>query len=164
MLMRINVAQLLKQQVGEVRYCKIDDIGIRGEARLLRTNRGVLVTAELETGVTSVCSRCLEEFEYPLTLSFEEEYFPLSDVNSGIPLPQEAEGFIIDEEHTLDLSEAIRQYVLLALPMKPICRKDCAGLCPVCGKNLNYGQCNCSWERPYSPWVSLQSLFSGKRG
>jgi uncharacterized protein len=155
--MRINVAQLLKQPVGRVRQYRIEEGGIRGKVRLLRINRGILVTAALEGSVTSVCSRCLEEFECPLSLDFEEEYFTSKDVS-----PEEADGFVIGEDHMLDLSEAIRQHTLLMLPMKPICREDCAGLCPVCGKNLNYGPCSCIQESSHSHWAPLQSLLSGE--
>jgi uncharacterized protein len=95
--------------------------------------------------IEATCSRCLSLFNCPLTLNIEEEYFPITDVASGtvMPLPEEVGSFLIDEQHILDLTEAIRQYELLALPMKPLCRKDCAGLCSTCGYDLNQGPCNC---------------------
>jgi uncharacterized protein len=162
--MRINVAQQLKQPIGQVRRYQISEINdqdlpIEGEVQLLRTNRSILVTARLKTMVKCICSRCLEEFECPLTLDIEEEYFPTADTTSGLSLslPEGAEGFVIDESHVLDLSEAIRQHTLLALPMKPICRDDCAGLCPDCGHNLNYGPCHCTGGTVSSPWARLQS-------
>ncbi len=162
--MRINVAQQLKQPIGQVRRYQISEINdqdlpIEGEVQLLRTNRSILVTARLKTTVKCICSRCLEEFEYPLTLDIEEEYFPTADTTSGLSLslPEGAEGFVIDESHVLDLSEAIRQHTLLALPMKPICEDDCAGLCPDCGHNLNYGPCHCTGRTVSSPWAQLQS-------
>jgi uncharacterized protein len=165
--MRINVAQQLKQPVGQVCHYQISEKEpfLKGEVRLLRTNRSILATVRLKTKVKSVCSRCLEEFESSLTLEFKEEYFPSRDVLSGspLPVPEDAEGFIIDENHMLDLSEAVRQHILLALPMKPICRQDCAGLCPVCGQNLNYGTCNCAHRHPDSRWAPLQSLLSNER-
>ena len=145
--MRINVAEQLKQPIGQVRCYQIGDRGdqelpIQGEVQLLHTGRGILVTGRLKTTVKSICSRCLEEFDCTLTLDIEEEYFPSTD----LPMPEEIEGFVIDESHVLDLSEAIRQHTLLALPMKPICREDCAGLCPNCGQNLNRGSCHCARE------------------
>jgi len=164
--MRINVAQQLKQSIGQVRRYQISEINgqdlpIEGEVQLLRTNRSILVTARLQTMVKCICSRCLEEFECPLTLDIEEEYFPTTDTISGLSLslPEGAEGFVIDESHVLDLSEAIRQHTLLALPMKPICKDDCAGLCPDCGHNLNYGPCNCTMGTVSSPWAQLQSWY-----
>jgi uncharacterized protein len=101
-----------------------------GEARLTRTNRSILVHADLAADVPVECARCLEKYACPLRLKFEEEYFPTTDVNSGIPLPEpeELESFTIDERLTLDLTEAIRQYTLTSLPMKPLCRPDCPGI------------------------------------
>jgi len=161
--MRINVAQQLKEPIGQVRRYQISEINdqdlpIEGEVQLLRTNRSILVTARLKTTVKCICSRCLEEFEYPLTMGIEEEYFPTTDMISGLSLslPEGTEGFVIDESHVLDLSEAIRQHTLLALPMKPICENVCAGLCPDCGQNLNYGPCNCTGMTVSSPWAQLE--------
>jgi len=145
--MRINVAEQLKQPIGQVRCYQISEsndqeLPIQGEVQLLRTGRGILVTGSLKTTVKSICSRCLEEFDCTLTLDIEEEYFP----NTDRPMAEEIEGFVIDESHVLDLTEAIRQHTLLTLPMKPICREDCAGLCPNCGHNLNRGPCYCARE------------------
>jgi uncharacterized protein len=97
---------------------------------LTRTNRGILVKGTLDTGVEVTCSRCLGSFSHPLTLDIEEEYFPVIDVSSGTPLsePEEPGSLTIDGHHVLDLTEAIRQYALLAIPMKPLCREDCSGI------------------------------------
>lgn len=111
--------------------------------KLTRTDRGVLVTGTLATDVEVLCSRCLTEFCLPLTMSIEEEYFPIIDVNSGVTVavPEEPGCFTVDEHHILDLTEAVRQYALTAIPIKTLCKPECAGLCPVCGQNLNEKQC-----------------------
>lgn len=138
--MRINVSQLLKEDIGSVRDYEIssavdinDDGGsstVHGKLNLMRTNRGILANASLNTSVEISCSRCLNLFSYPLELNILEEYFPTLDISDGAPLPPPDESgcFIIDEHHVLDLTEAVRQYGLMAIPMKPLCRKDCAGL------------------------------------
>ena len=151
--MRINVSQLMKAPIGSVRNYEgsevVDIAGgsclVQGEVRLTRTNQGILAKGRLHTGVEVTCSRCLGLFGCPLSLDIEEEYFPTTDVVSGnsLLLPEEPRWFIIDEHHILDLTEAIRQYALLAIPMKPLCREDCAGLCPICGQDLNQGPCGC---------------------
>jgi uncharacterized protein len=99
-------------------------------------------------------------FSCPLTLKIEEEYFPITDVVSGASssLPEEPSCFTIDEHHILDLTEAIRQYALLAMPMKPLCRGDCAGLCPNCGHNLNQGPCDCLPQEADPRWSELNKL------
>jgi len=151
--MRINVSQQLKSSIGSIRNYEVSEVVsiaggdsmVEGKVTLVRTDRGILTEATLHTEVEVTCSRCLSLFDYPLTLSIEEEYFPITDVVSGISLslPEEPGCFTIDEHHVLDLTEAIRQYALLAIPMKPLCRQDCAGLCPTCGHNLNQGSCDC---------------------
>ncbi|MBA7654753.1 hypothetical protein ES703_62644 [subsurface metagenome] len=151
--MRINVSQQLKSSIGSIRNYEVSEVisiaggdsMVEGKVTLVRTDRGILTEATLHTEVKVTCSRCLSLFDYPLTLSIEEEYFPITDVVSGtsLSLPEEPGCFTIDEHHVLDLTEAIRQYALLAIPMKPLCGQDCAGLCPTCGHNLNQGPCDC---------------------
>ena len=152
--MQINVAQLLKQPIGATRSYKVDELNeyaedgkakFEGKVRLFRTDRGILVRGKLRAQVSLVCSRCLAEFDHDLNLDMEEEFFPTLDVSSGarLPQPEDSEAFTIDEHHVLALGEALRQYILLAIPLKPLCRPDCAGLCPHCGMNLNQGSCSC---------------------
>ena len=83
---------------------------------------------------------------------------------SLLSLPDEPGCFTIDEHHILDLTEAVRQYALLALPMKPLCRQDCAGLCPTCGHNLNQGGCGCPPQGPDPRWSGLNKLLLTKDG
>ncbi len=136
-MMQIDVSQLLKEPVGSLRDYKVSgtvdlDGGskVQGEVNLTRTNRSVLVRGRLYTEVDLTCARCLNLFSNPLVLNIEDEFFPVTDVASGVPLPpaDEAGYFTIDEHQVLDLTEAARQYALVAIPMKPLCRKDCAGL------------------------------------
>lgn len=166
--MQINVSQLLKSPIGATRDYEVREVVgiaggesmVEGKVSLVRTDRGILARAELHTEVEVTCSRCLSLFNCPLTLNIEEEYFPTIDVVSGISLslPEEPECFTIDEHHVLDLTEAIRQYVLLAIPMKPLCREDCAGLCPSCGNNLNQGPCGCLPQEVNPSWSKLNRL------
>lgn len=135
----MNVSQMLKGPIGNTRTIAVDDdilieencpSRVTGEARLTRTNRSILVQADLATSVAVGCARCLAPCACPLRLKFDEEYFPSIEVNSGAPLPEpeEVESFTIDGRLILDLTEAIRQYALTAMPMKPLCRPDCPGL------------------------------------
>jgi uncharacterized protein len=143
-VLSFNVAQLEKGLIGSTRDYQVDDrltvegheITVKGSVKLTRTNRSVLVAANLKTAMPLECCRCLNQYECPLEVRFEEEFFPTLDVSSGLPLDVEdaEESFAVDEHHVLDLTEAIRQYVILAQPMKPLCRTDCAGIQP---KELN---------------------------
>ncbi len=167
--MQINVSGLLKSALGskldywvsDVVNISDSDCPVQGKVWLTRTDRGILVKARLNTEVRATCSRCLGMFTYPVPVNFEEEYFPLIDVVSGssLPLPDEPGCFTIDEHHILDLTEAVRQYALLTIPMKPLCRQDCAGLCPTCGRNLNRGGCDCPPQNLEPRWSKLGKLL-----
>jgi uncharacterized protein len=168
--MEINVAQLLKEPIGSCRRYKVDetidiaedklDRRISGEISLIRTQRGVLVRGDLRSELELTCSRCLSRFARPLKISFEEEYLQTVDVNSGLPCQPSGEpgSFTIDEHHVIDLTEAARQYALLTIPMKPLCREDCAGLCQECGHNLNRGPCDCPVPTVDPRWTKLMNL------
>ncbi len=154
-----NVAQLLKAPVGtslvveldESEPLELEDESVRlvgpvtGKVRFRRTNQGILVDGRIEAPVELACVRCLEPFTSTVSFPLEEEFYPTVDVVTGIFLPETENEMIfpIDQNHQLDLREAIRQNLLLALPMQPLCKEDCAGLCPQCGKNLNEGPCTC---------------------
>ncbi|UCC59537.1 MAG: DUF177 domain-containing protein [Dehalococcoidia bacterium] len=169
--MKINVAQQLKEPVGSLRHVEINEraetgIAVQGRVQLLRTNRSILVSGKIGTTTKEVCSRCLEEFDLPLTLDIEEEYYVKRDPTTGamLSVPSESGTFTIDEDNILDLNEAVRQYILLTQPMKPICRENCAGLCSQCGRNLNEQSCDCKPIITDSPWAPLQALrLSDKR-
>jgi uncharacterized protein len=168
-MMQINVSGLLKSALGSKLNYRVSDVvnisgadsPIEGEVWLTRTDQGILVKARLNTELRVTCGRCLGMFSYPVPVNFEEEYFPVIDVMSGgsLPPPDEPGCFTIDEHHILDLTEAVRQYALLALPMKLLCRQDCAGLCPTCGRNLNQGACDCPPKGLDPRFSRLGNLF-----
>jgi uncharacterized protein len=168
--MQINVSQLLQEPIGSTREYEINaaaeiigdshEYKIQGKCRLLRTQRSILVKCVLSSEVELDCCRCLGRFRQPLKIQFEEEYLPTVDVHSGAPLPspEEVSAFTIDEHHTIDLTDAVRQYSLMALPMKALCAEDCAGLCQKCGQNLNQGKCGCPEKDFDSRWSKLAEL------
>lgn len=159
-VMEYNVAQLMKGPVGAVRRYDVDEWlptieqyastePVRGHVKLTRTNRGVLVELQATTALQLQCSRCLEDLVCPLEIGIREEFLPTVDVVTGLPVDipsSESNAFTIDEHHILDLSESVRQYALLEVPLQPLCRADCAGLCPTCGADRNAGQCACLAE------------------
>ena len=161
--MQINVAHLLKQPIGACHSYEIDATirlnaekeatPIQGGVELIHTDRGILARGTLEGKVNLLCSRCLALFDYPLKFEIAEEFLPRIEMTSGVFLPpsEDSTAFPIDERHTIDLTEAIRQRALLALPMKPLCHPECAGLCPQCGANLNEGTCQCVTRPLESP-------------
>jgi uncharacterized protein len=143
--LKINVGFLLAEGIGYQRILEFDfprlrldeDIELeylRGDLRMSRNSRGILVQAALETCVVSECARCLTPTLAPAVLEVEELFsFPASpDTEYSIP-----------ETAVLDLAPLLREEAILAVPMGVLCRPDCAGLCPECGQNLNEGLCGC---------------------
>jgi uncharacterized protein len=171
--MLYNVAQLLKAPVGtSLEYdiheenVQLDEdltvIGpVEGHVRLHHTNQGILADGWVDMTLELTCMRCLNEFEQPMHLDFSEVFYPTVDINTGAPVPPmaEEEAFPIDDHHLLDLTEAIRQDILVSLPMIPICREDCAGLCPQCGHDLNLGPCDCKPVEVDSRFSVLEKLL-----
>jgi len=157
--MLFNVAQLMKSPVGtsfvadfdedEATFDDLKAVGpIEGHVRMRRTNQGLLVDGWVDLTLELTCTRCLKDFEQPMHVTFEEQFYPTVDVFTGTPLPafDRDEIFPIDDHHLLDLTEAVRQTTLTALPMVTVCQEDCKGLCPQCGKDLNLGSCDCQPE------------------
>jgi len=133
----VNVAQLLKEPVGSSQSHDISGIigeevegFVEGKAKVMRISQGVFVQCKLTAEVKLICSRCLDAFLYPISFTAEEEFLPISDVSGDLALSslEQSEEFTIDDKNILDLGELIRQYVLLNLPMKPLCRPDCPGM------------------------------------
>jgi uncharacterized protein len=129
--------------VAEVR----EPLTVRGVTTSL--GNGVYVEANVRGSVELQCSRCLSTFERPIDLSCEGKF--TGDVLDKEPEDEdEVEVFPLEGTYC-DLDEMIRHEIVLSLPMKPLCREDCKGLCPTCGKNLNEGVCDCaSPEEPSS--------------
>ncbi len=171
--MQFNVAQLMKERTGATRsYAIHDNIeqldpelvaldDLIGEVRLMRTLDSILVTGVLGTTIGLVCDRCLTPFTYALELELEDEFKPSIDIVSGASLPTvpEDEANLIDAHHILDLTEVIRQHILLNQPLHALCEENCLGLCPTCGQNLNEGPCECGEQDMDRRWAALRELL-----
>ena len=149
-----NVAGLLADDPGATRDYDVAgatiDLGedlhladpIEGRVRLARTNRGLIVTADLETAIEAQCSRCLRDIEVPIRITIEEEALPSIDIHTGAPVrpePGAEEPLRLTDHHELDLETPVREAIQLAEPIAPLCREDCPGLCAVCGERLEVG-------------------------
>ena len=172
--MRYNVAQLLQDESGQTRqYALHEDIrsldpdvvplsALDGKLQLIRTADGVLVTGDLHSSIELVCSRCAEPFSMVVKFKLEEEFRPSIDIVTGAALPltsEDEEATRINDHHEIDLTEVVRQDLLLALPPHPVCRTKCAGLCPNCGKNWNEGPCECRQDETDPRLAVLKQLL-----
>lgn len=175
-MMRYNVADLLRSSTGAIREAEVEGhvsledpsilelTPVTGSARFTRDDAGVLVVADLAITVEMPCARCLEPVAVTLTLELCEQFRPTVPLPGGPEVagddPEEDEdtATLINEQHVLDLTEVVRQAALIALPLHPLCRPDCAGLCPICGQDLNVGSCDCEPE-PDPRWAQLRAMI-----
>jgi uncharacterized protein len=173
--MRFRVSKELRQPVGaefslELRRRSLfldDEVALsdlQGSARLLRTDRGLLVTVSARALIGGTCSRCVRPLQSPIDIELEEEFIPVVDPVSGahITAAEAEESFVIDAALMLDLGEALRQYALISSPSKPLCQPDCAGICPTCGINLNEGRCTCPPQKD-ARWQALAAINTKDR-
>jgi uncharacterized protein len=166
--MHFNVSQLLREHSGSSRTYELDDefrVGsdssghrLRGTVELVRTDAGVWVSAALDSEVPSTCSRCAEEFTQPVHMVFDDESFSAEDHDDMAGAEDDQDRLLINEKHILDLTDAVSQYSTLSMPMKPMCRVDCKGLCPTCSANLNTAPCQCDQTARDSRWGPLLDL------
>ncbi len=167
--MLFNVSGLVLEGIGATRKYPVSDVfettggeteRVEGEVEFIRTPSGVLARVYLRLVDPEVCSRCLRPFDREVPIEFEEEFHATTDPRTGgsLPPPEDRDAFVIDSNHTLDLSEAVRQYREVSLEIQPLCRPDCRGLCPTCGKDLNLGDCDCEPVETESPWSKLAGL------
>jgi len=145
---RFKVASLLMEPVGNMRDVQIELAtlpldeeleahGVSVLARLTRLSNGILVVGDVKASVPLECATCLAEYDEQIAERFSESFRQLVDVRTGAALPAEVPdedgdvddepAFTIDESHELDLGEAIRQWIVLAIPMQPTCGPNCPG-------------------------------------
>ena len=124
--------------------------GVQVEVEYRFVGEGVTVTGSF-TGATSVaCARCLQSLTYPISLRFAEYYSRQ---------PEEGMYPLAGEE--IELEQMLGDNIVLNLPMRFLCRQDCKGLCPTCGKDLNEGACGCKPDvDELNPFYGLSKLYS----
>jgi uncharacterized protein len=110
------------------------------------------LAGSVRTTLELTCGRCLEPFALPVDASFDLRYQPHAE-NKGegeVEIEEDDLTTAFYENDEVDLGQLMREQFYLSLPMKPLCRVDCKGLCPSCGTNLNRGSCDCKreWEDP----------------
>lgn len=98
----------------------------------------ILLNGNIAGTITVECCRCLETYEHPVNIRFMQSY--------------------PDSEPEIDVEKEVREQLVLNMPTKPLCRTDCAGLCPQCGTNLNRNRCSCKSETHDPRWDKLKEL------
>jgi len=143
--LRLNVGFMIHQPIGTSRDfhfnsdhillhpdLELDDL--TGVVRIGRTPQGLLVQGKFQANVDEECVRCLTNIEQPLEAEFDELYAfnRRSTTESGLILP---------EDGKIDLEPILREYLVIEIPISPLCKTDCKGLCSFCGADLNQEEC-----------------------
>jgi uncharacterized protein len=110
------------------------------------------LVGRVTTAIELTCSRCLEDFSMPVDEAFDVLYLPHAPAGPGEERMVEDDDLstAFYEDNVIDLGQLMQEQCYLAVPMKPLCKDDCRGLCPVCGTNFNTGSCECrpTWVDP----------------
>ena len=159
---RLNVGFLVHEEVGYKREFPFEfeqiqiseDLVLQnfeGLVTIGRTPQGLIVQGEFSAEARLECARCLIDFDRRLEWDFTELYaFNEKSVSES--------DLLVPEDQQIDLEPLIREYALLEVPINPICKPDCKGLCSICGENLNEIDCghkNLSDESPFSALKDL---------
>jgi uncharacterized protein len=144
-LLRLNVGFIVGQAIGYSREFSIevpelsfaDGLDFRdlvGNILVSRTTEGLLVQVKGQAQIGFECVYCLDSFDQTIELDFVEIYtFPSHAV--------EDTELILPDDQQIDLRPLLREYLTLEIPISPICKPDCKGLCPICGENQNRTTC-----------------------
>jgi len=118
---------------------------VRARMHIGRSGRGLLISGEMAGGISLVCSRCLEQFPFRAEerLDFYCETVGRGNTKQEQALSPDDLDVTYLEEGRIDTDRLLRESFLLTLPVQPLCREECRGLCQRCGANLNEGPCGC---------------------
>lgn len=124
-------------------FRQVEPLNVVVSAELV--GREIHIAGHLETAVELACARCLDAVVQAVARDFDLFYRPLATVagKEEIALGKEELEIGFYSGDGLFLSDVLAEQVILSLPMKPICKADCRGLCPHCGANLNRERCQC---------------------
>lgn len=136
-------------------------IGRARRSRVGGSGEGVTVKGNLTGSVRSQCGRCLGNFKMPVDAGMDIMFLPRSErADDETELVDVDESFSYYDGDSIDLLKEIKDLIIVSLPIKPICREDCKGLCPQCGADLNEGACRCGGKSGPSPFDELKELRS----
>ncbi len=137
--------------------------GIDYDLMLTNAGEGILATGILTTHVEGSCDRCLSSAEFDVSGEVDEYYLFEEPEDTGDDDDGELDFSLVSADNTIDLSDALLSALVMETPFVVLCQPDCKGLCPVCGANLNEGDCGHAAQieegrLKASPFAALASL------
>lgn len=151
----------LQQLPGGIR--SVSDVYVEGS--ITNTGESMLVKARAEGRFQMECSRCLQPVQTNFVASIQERFRrgdPTLHEQPDADAPPEEDDVSYYEGERIELGETVRETIALQLPMKPVCRPDCRGLCSSCGTNLNEQTCDCR-DDAVDPRLEVLREWKAKR-
>ena len=161
--LRFNFGFLLEADLGTFRTIELNYPTIRitekmtlspleGEFLATRVSEGIYLSGKLYSKMAQACVRCLEDANVPIKIKINEIfYYP--------PSTESEKEYLIGDDGYANLAPLIHELTVLNIPMQPLCKTDCQGLCMVCGQNLNEGDCDCEVDDIDPRMAVLKSLL-----
>lgn len=162
--MEINISNLKQQQQLK---CELNEKSFVYDNETILFSKPIVLdcSLQLKDGIVSLdgtidteleltCFRCLEKFKYRLQLELHEKFTNNID--------NEDESIIFIDSDKIDITDVVKNNIIMALPLNRLCKENCKGLCQVCGTNLNLSKCTCEVVDIDPRLAKLQDLFSGK--
>lgn len=138
-------------------YSFIEPLAFVGRAT--RSAEDIIVEGSLTGTMKSQCGRCLNGFKMPLDMTMQVVFAPQEEPEAdGGGKIDIGENFSYYDGNDIDLSQEVKDLILVNLPISPVCREDCKGLCPQCGVDLNASPCKCGDDKGPSPFDKLKQL------
>lgn len=136
---------------------------VHADISVKKVGEEVFVKGKIKTLLSFVCSRCLVPFEFPVDSRFDLVYLPeeLEEAKEELNSDDLLASFYYSRK--IDLKDVVLEQLNLTFPVKPLCSKDCQGICPVCGKNINSGDCSCVTKDSESRLEKLKVFLKDKR-
>ena len=148
--------------LGEDRVRLVQPPTVSGELR--REDRRVQVMGRLVARVEAECDRCLKFIELPVDSSFKIEYVTREDYQAqqAVELTEDDLDLTVFDGEVIDIDALVVEETLLAVPDHILCKDDCKGICPECGKDRNSVDCDCETAETDPRWSGLKELVNGK--
>jgi len=151
----VETAEALELDSSEVEIL----LPVEVEVNLVKSSTTLHVNMRVRTRIRMPCSRCLEPVERDLDLESEIIFKEVPrNVPKELNLTEDDLKVIEYEGGQIDMTDRIREAIILEVPIKPLCSESCKGLCPICGRNLNHGDCGCEVKVVDPRWKALEDL------
>lgn len=136
---------------------------VHADVSVKKVGEEVFIKGRIRAVLSFVCSRCLVPYEFPVDSRFDLIYLPEELEQAKDELDSDDLNTSFYYSRRIDLREVVLEQFNLTFPVKPLCSETCQGICPVCGKNINNGECSCEKDDFDARLEKLNIFLKDKR-